>query len=81
METKRLALCRGGCDKFARGDEHAGQPARFEFSDVVHTARRAGASIGQGFDDEITVADDALDEPGRGDAGESRLLIAFGFDL
>jgi hypothetical protein len=43
----------------------------------VHTARRAGASICQGFNDGITSSADFLFQLNRRHPGKSRLFIAF----
>ena len=43
----------GGVDELGGGDEHAGHAPALEIGDVVHTARRARASVGEGFDHHV----------------------------
>src|SRR6266849_2430784 len=55
-------------------DRHNTQP--FEPRDVMHTARRAGASISQAFDDEVAFGLDLLFELKRRQMGEVLLAVA-----
>ena len=43
----------------------------------MHTARGAGASVGQRFDDDIALGGDLLFEVHGGDAREGRFRVAF----
>ena len=63
----------GGVDELGRREEHAGQAPALQISDVVHTARRAGASIGERLDDHVAALGDLVAEVGRGRLGEGRL--------
>ena len=75
--AERLALRRRRDLEF-RGrnpDRHNAEP--FEPRDVMHTARRAGASISQAFDDEVAFGLDLLFELKRRQMGEVLLAIAF----
>lgn len=46
METERRALCIGGGPKHLRSDKTSGNTATIQFSYVMQTARRTGASVG-----------------------------------
>ena len=46
VEAEGLALYFGPVDELDGGDEDGRNAAAFQISDVVHTARRATASIG-----------------------------------
>src|SRR5207244_4271347 len=46
-------LGRGGVDELRRSHEHGRDAPVLQGGDVVHTARRAAASVGQGFDDHV----------------------------
>ena len=45
---------RGG-DEFIRGDGHGGNPKIFKIDGIVQTARAAGSSIGERFDDPLAL--------------------------
>src|SRR6185295_6533717 len=47
------------------GDEHAGNAAGFEVGDVVHTARRARASIGECLDHHVAGGGDLVAQVDR----------------
>ena len=46
VEAERFALHLGTVDELDGGDEDGRNAAAFQICDVVHTARRAAASIG-----------------------------------
>src|SRR5918912_50828 len=58
------------------GHEDARDAARLQSADVVHTARRAGPSVGQRFDHDLTAAADLVGQLGRQDLGKGRLAEA-----
>ena len=62
-------------NKLGRGDEHARYPARFQITDVMHTARRTGSSISERFDHHVAVARDLKFEIGGRYSRERRLLV------
>ena len=53
-----------------------GMPAALEIHDVVHTARRAAASIGERLDHQRAVGGDLVAQIDRRRLGEGRLLVA-----
>src|SRR5262245_16986712 len=53
-----------------------GDPEPLESDHVVHTARRAGASVGETLDREVAAVGDAADELGLGRLGEDLLRDA-----
>src|SRR5690606_6878198 len=61
----RLRLRRRGRLEFYRRHRAAWNSAPVELRDVMQTARRARASIGQAFDDDVTALDDILDDVHR----------------
>ena len=58
--AKRLRLRGGGFDKLRSGDTNRRNSVGFEIREVMRTARRAGASVRQPFDNDIHLADDLL---------------------
>jgi hypothetical protein len=58
--AQTLRLHGSGIDEFGGGDTDRGNSAGFEIRKVMRTARRAGASVGQPFDDQVHFADDLL---------------------
>ncbi len=56
--AKRLGLHRGGIDKLGGGDTDGWNAAGFEIREVMRTARRAGASVRESFDNHIHLAHD-----------------------
>jgi len=76
----RKAQCFGlghrGIDELGRRDEDAGYAATFEINDVVHTARRTTASIGERFDHQRALGGNLLAQVDRRRLGERRLLEA-----
>jgi len=58
--AKRLRLTGGGIDKLGGGDTDRRNSAGFEIREVMRTARRAGASVSQSFDDDVHLAHDPL---------------------
>jgi hypothetical protein len=55
-----LRLHGGGIDELGRGDTDRRNSAGFEIREVMRTARRAGASVSQSFDDDVHLAHDPL---------------------
>lgn len=55
-----LRLRRGGFDKLRGGDTDRRNSIGFEIREVMRTARRAGASVRQPFDNEVHLAHDLL---------------------
>lgn len=76
LETEGRRLSDGGTLELLRGDEYPRQTAGLEVDDVVHTARRATPSIGEGLDDRLTLVGDQGAEVDRGRLGVSGLGIA-----
>ena len=74
-----LGVCRFFED--ARRDEDRGNSERFEVDRVVHTARRAGASIREGFDHEPALFRDLPAEIRRRRPRERRLPVGTHLDI
>src|SRR5262249_2277320 len=74
---ERLALCRRRNLELGGRNPDRHDAELFEAPDVMHTARRAGASIGQPFDHEVAFRLDLLLQLDRGQMGEMLLAIAF----
>ncbi len=66
LEAQSFTLGLGRVDKDAAGNEHTGNSPTLNICDVVHTARRAAASIGERFDHRITVGGDLVAQVDRG---------------
>ena len=60
MKAPGFTLCACRVTKCFRGDEATGDTTTVEFSYVLQTARRTGASVGQAFDHHIAVGCDLL---------------------
>jgi len=75
-ESERLRLRLSGIDEFGRRDEHAGDAPTLQINDVVHTARRATASIGECFDDQRALRGDLVAQVDRSGFRERWLAIA-----
>src|SRR5258708_518319 len=73
VEAERLGLGVGGFDELGRGYEDGRAAFGLEVGRVMHTARRAGPSIGEGFDDEVALAEDLLQQRPRSRSREGRL--------
>ena len=58
--TERLRLRGGGFDEFRGGDTNRRNAIGFEIREVMRTARRAGASVRQPFDNDVHLAHDLL---------------------
>ncbi len=54
--AKGVRLCTRGVEKDFRGQDGGWNLTLFECNPVVHTARRARPSVGEGFDDHIAAA-------------------------
>jgi hypothetical protein len=55
-----LRLHRSGIDELGSRNTNRRNSAGFEIRKVMRTARRAGASVSQAFDDDVHLADDLL---------------------
>jgi hypothetical protein len=60
VDTQRLGLCGGALDEFGGGDADSWNAACFEIRHVMRTARNAGPSVGQSFDDDIDLGGNLL---------------------
>ena len=60
VEPQRAGLRVRSIDELARREKHRRNTAGFEIGDVVHTARRTAASVGEGFDDRLALLADLL---------------------
>src|SRR5262249_32519042 len=60
--AQRGGLRRRGVHELARGDHHAREAAALQVDDVVHTARRARASIGECLDHQVALRADLVAE-------------------
>jgi hypothetical protein len=58
--TERFRLDGGGLNELGGGDTDRRNSAGFKIREVMRTARRAGASVSQPFDDDVHLADDLL---------------------
>ena len=58
--AERARLMLGAVDERGGRHEHARDPARFQIDDVVHTARRAGASVRERLHDGTALHRDLL---------------------
>ena len=58
----------GGVDELARRDEHRRDAAALQIDDVVHTARRARASIGERLDHDVALRGDLVAQVDRAPA-------------
>jgi hypothetical protein len=76
IEAEGSCLRGGGFDELGGCYEDAWQAEALEVGDVVHTARRAAASIGEGFDHEVALVSDLAAEVGGGGLGEGGLGVA-----
>jgi len=76
LEPDGVALGLRSVNEDGAGDEHAGDSPTFQVCDVVHTARRAAASIGERFDHCVAVARNLVAQVDRGRLGKGRLHIA-----
>ncbi len=50
LEPEGLSLSLGGVDEYFASNKYTRNPSSFEIGDVVHTTRRATASISERFD-------------------------------
>jgi hypothetical protein len=58
--AQTLRLHGSGIDELGGGDTDRRNSAGFEIREVMRTARRAGASVGQAFDNKVHFAHDLL---------------------
>ena len=70
---ERCGLGFGGVDETLGGHEDPRDTAPFKVADVVHTARRAAASIGERLDHRIARCGDLVAKIDRCGLGEGRL--------
>jgi len=56
--AQRLRLTGGGIDELGGGDTDRRNSAGFEIREVMRTARRAGASVRESFDNDVHLTDD-----------------------
>ena len=73
LRAQRASLMLRTIHEREGGDEDRGDAARFQINRVVHTARRATPSIGEGFDRQLTGGRDLLPQIDRSRLGERRL--------
>src|SRR4051794_22145872 len=76
-EAERLRLRLSGLNELSRGHEYGRDAPPLEIDDVVHTARRATASIGERFDDDVALRRDLVPQIDRRRLRERRLGVAF----
>jgi len=72
-KTESVGLHLGGLYEHIRGDEYRRHAPSFKIHDVVHTARRATASIGEGFDHQRAFGGDLMAQVDGGGLCESGL--------
>src|SRR3546814_1275737 len=75
IEAERLAMRLHRLLEGRGGDVHARNAATVEVRDVMQTARRAGPSVAQRFDDDAAFGGYPLRQRDRGDLGVGRLRI------
>ncbi len=76
LETQGAGLRLRRGDKLRGGDEHPGEAPALQVGDVVHTARRAAASVGERFDHQIALGGDLVAKVEGGHLGEGGLVVA-----
>ena len=76
VEADRGALADGGIGELGGRHEHARDAPGFEIGDVVHTARRARASVGECLDHDVALHGDFVAEVDRCRLGERRLPVS-----
>ena len=77
LEAKGFTLGLGRIHERTRSNEHAGNATDFQINDVVHTARRATASISEALDDEAALLSDLVTKIRGRRLGKGRLGITF----
>ena len=65
VEAQGGRLGVGGLDELCGRHEHGGQSSSFEVGDVVHTARRAAASVGERLYHHVAFGGDLVAKVGR----------------
>jgi len=80
IDAKRFRLHIRRVDELRGGDADSGNAALFEVRDVMRTARRAAASIGQAFDHQVDFRADLLRQRHGCRARDRRFHVAFDFD-
>jgi hypothetical protein len=73
VEAERRGLSRGGLDELRGREEDSRKASTLEIGDVVHTARRARTSVGQGFDHDVALGGDLVAQVDRCRLGEGGL--------
>ena len=76
FESESFGLGCGGVDEHLGGDEHRRDAADFKVNGVVHTARRAAASIGERFDHQVALLGDLMAQVRRRGLGEGGFGVA-----
>src|SRR6516162_6721914 len=80
VDTQRFRLGGGTFDKLGGGDADRWNAASFEICHVMRTARNAGPSVGQSFDDEVDFGGDLLPQRQRRHARVGRLGVVLDGD-
>ena len=80
VDTERLGLGSGTFDELGGGDANCRNAACFKICHVMRTARNAGPSVGQSFDDEVDFGGDLLPQRQRCHPRVGRLGIVFDGD-
>ena len=80
VDPQRFRLHIRRVDELRGGDADSGNAALFEVRDVMRTARRAAASIGQAFDHQVDFRADLLRQRHGCRARDRRFHVAFDFD-
>jgi hypothetical protein len=80
-ETKRGRLSLGGIDKHVSRDHNRRLAVILEPYCVVQTARYAGPSIGEAFDNEVALLQHLLTQVIGGRTGRRQFPIMFDFDV
>jgi|TARA_B100000959_G_C14984313_1_gene624901 hypothetical protein len=66
IKTQRPSLYLSTVNELGSSYKNSRKPSSFQISDVVHTARRAAASIGKSFDHDIALRSDFVTQINRG---------------
>ena len=75
VHSQSPTLCVGRPSEAVRSHEDARQAQVLQIDYVMHTARRAGASVGQGFDHRTAFGGDLAAHVERRRLGESGLAV------
>jgi hypothetical protein len=80
VDTKRFGLGGGAFDEFGGGNAYSWNAACFEIRHVMRTARNAGPSVGQPFNDEVDFGGNLLPQRQRRHPGVGRLGVVLDGD-